>query len=131
MSIEKKTYRSGPWKDVFAQGVRVGDRLYLAGQVSMDESGAVVGAGDIAAQVRTTYGNIARVLGQFGATMENVVDETLFVTDMAMVMDNLEAVGGARAEAYGGTAEVSQTMVQVAGLVMPELLIEIKCVAQL
>ena len=39
MTIGKKIYRSGPLKDFFAQGVKVGDVLYLAGQVGIDASG--------------------------------------------------------------------------------------------
>jgi 2-iminobutanoate/2-iminopropanoate deaminase len=34
------------------------------------------------AQMRQTYANIRKVLSQYGATMDNIVDETLFVTDM-------------------------------------------------
>jgi len=40
MSIEKKLYRSGPYADLFSQGVQVGNTLYMAGQVGMDEAGA-------------------------------------------------------------------------------------------
>ncbi|WP_457652866.1 hypothetical protein [Rhodocaloribacter sp.] len=53
------------------------------------------------------------------------------MTDMQNTMTNIEALFGIRAEACGKAPEVSQTLVQVAGLVMPELLIEIKCVAHL
>lgn len=44
---------------------------------------------------------------------------------------NVESVYGERESAYGGMPEVSQTVVQVAGLVQPELKIEIKCIAHL
>lgn len=131
MTIDKKMYRSGPFKEVFAQGVRVGHTLHLAGQVSMNEAGEVVGPGDLVAQTRQIYANIEHVLGQFGADMSNLVDETIFVTDVGQVMKELEAFAGARAEAFGGSPDVSQTLVQVAALVMPELVIEIKCVAML
>lgn len=63
--------------------------------------------------------------------MDNIVDEAVFVTDFAEIMENIDAVAAARAEAFGGIPAVSQTMVQVAGLVHPELKLEIKRVAQL
>ena len=40
MAIEKKVFRNGPYADLFCQGVRVGDTLYMAGQVGTDENGA-------------------------------------------------------------------------------------------
>ena len=64
--------------------------------------------------------------------MDDIVDETLFVTDIGGLLGNIEAWCAVRSEAYGAaTPEVSQTCVQVAALVMPELVIEIKCIAQL
>jgi enamine deaminase RidA (YjgF/YER057c/UK114 family) len=97
----------------------------------LDGEGNVVGAGDIGAQVRQTYANVEEVLSEFGASMDHIADEMWFVTDLAVVMGNIEALFGIRAEAYGGNPDVTQTLVQVAGLVMPELLIEIKCIAHL
>ena len=57
------------------------------------------------------------------------LDETFFVTDVGAAMENIEALWTVRAEAYGGDPKVSQTMLQVGGLVMPELMIEIKVIA--
>lgn len=129
MGIDKKTFRSGPYKDFFAQGVQAGNVLYLAGQVGADKSGAV--SEDIVKQTDQAYRNIREVLNAFGATMDNVVDETWFVTSIPEIMANAETIFGARAACYGGVPEVSQTLVQVSGLVMPELKIEIKCIAHL
>jgi enamine deaminase RidA (YjgF/YER057c/UK114 family) len=50
---------------------------------------------------------------------------------MHELFGNIEDVYGAREAAYGATPEVSQTLVQVAALVQPELKIEIKCIAHL
>jgi enamine deaminase RidA (YjgF/YER057c/UK114 family) len=129
LTIEKQTYRSGPYKDLFAQGVKVGNVLYLAGQVGVDEAGKP--ATDIVEQIKLAYANIGRVLAKFDATISNIVDETMFVTDIAEVMSNADSVFAVRNEAYAGTPEVCQTLVQVSGLVMPELKIEIKCIAHL
>ncbi|WP_371195277.1 RidA family protein [Glaciecola sp. SC05] len=129
MTPHKKTYRNGPFKDYIAQGTQVGNVLYMAGQVGIDDNGIVPAS--IAEQTAIAYANMKHVLSQFGATMENIVDETFFVTDMNALMDNLEAVYGIRESAYGGKPEVSQTVVQVVALVQGELQIEIKCIAHL
>ena len=131
MAPKKEVVREGPFKNFIADGVKVGNALYLSGQVSLDSEGNVVGAGDIIAQSRQAYAHVKATLEKFGATMDNIVDEIFFVTDMSAAMGNLEALFAARQQAYGKQPEVSQTMVQVAGLVMPDLLIEIKCVAAL
>lgn len=130
MIAEKQVVRFGPFKDFIASGVRVGDTIYLSGQVSVDARGEVVGVGNLSAQVRQAYANVKEVLGHFDATMEHIVDEMWLVTDMEETMSNVEELFILRAGAYGGTPQVSQNLVQVAGLVMPELLIEIKCVAK-
>jgi len=129
MTIEKKTYRSGPYQDFFAQGTQVGDVLYLSGQVGIDRDGNTPTS--IADQTKVAYTNMQDTLSQFGADMSNIVDETFFVTDMHELFGNIEDVYGAREAAYGGNPEVSQTVVQVVALVQPELKIEIKCVAHL
>jgi len=129
MTIEKKTYRSGPYQDFFAQGTQVGNVLYLSGQVGIDRDGNT--SASIADQTKAAYTNMQDTLSQFGADMSNIVDETFFVTDMDELFGNIEDVYGAREAAYGGKPEVSQTVVQVVALVQPELKIEIKCVAHL
>jgi enamine deaminase RidA (YjgF/YER057c/UK114 family) len=119
-----------PWEEQYGyvQAVRVGDTIYIAGQVSHDEEGNVVGDGDMELQMRQTYENIQKVLGNYGATMENLVDEVLFVTD-------IEAAFAARAnigrDVFSGFPTVASTLVQIGGLAFPELMVEIKVVAKL
>ena len=129
MTIEKKTYRSGPFQDIFAEGTKVGNTLYLSGQVGIDQDGNTPTG--IADQTKVAYTNMQDILTQFGADMSNIVDEIFFVTDMHELFGNIEDVYGAREAAYGGTPEVCQTLVQVAALFQPKLKIEIKCIAHL
>lgn len=129
MTITKQTYRSGRFKDIFAQGVKVGDVLYLSGQVGIDTSGQP--GADIIEQTRLAYRNIRQVLSEFDATLDNIVDETMFVTNIEEIMSNADAISAVRAEAYGGIPEVCQTMVQVSALLFPPLKLEIKCIAHL
>ena len=131
---EKEVIAFGPFKDFIADGVRVGDTIHLSGSVSVDEQGQTLHAGDIVKQAQQAYAHIAKVLEKFGATMDNIVYETLFVTDMSAVMGSQEKMGaffGARAEAYGGKPEVSQSLIGVSELAAPELMIEIKVVAHM
>ncbi len=131
MATERQVVRHGPFAEFIADGVKVGNMIYLSGQVSIDDQGQVVAPGDIVAQSRQAYAHIRSTLEEFGATMADIIDETVFVTDVSAVMANLETLFAARAEAYGGQPQVSQTLVQAAALFMPELMIEIKCVAAL
>lgn len=130
MAIQKEIKNLGmPWEDEFgyAQGVKVGDTIYLAGQVSHDERGETVGKGDMAAQMRQAYANIKAVLSQYGATMDNVVHEITFVTDV----DTAAAVAGpVRREVYGGLPQVTSTLIGAARLALPEYLIEIRVTAR-
>ena len=127
MTIKKKVFRSGPYADLFCQGVRVGETIYLAGQVGTDYNGDA--PEDLVAQMKHAYAHVQSVLAEYGATMENIVDETWFVTDSDNTMAKVGDLFAARAEIYGKKPEVSQTLVQVAGLVDPSFKIEIKCVA--
>lgn len=129
MAVEKELYKSGPYADFFCQGVKVDNVLYLAGQVGMTETGEV--PGDLAAQVEIAYQNIAGVMAHFGATMDHIIDETFFVTDMQDCMANVPAVFAVRESAYGKKPEVCQTLVGTPALVDPRLKVEIKVVARL
>ncbi|MCR6480458.1 RidA family protein [Variovorax sp. ZS18.2.2] len=130
MSATRHVVREGPFRKIIADGVKVGDTIYLSGQVSVTNDGQTVGAGDIAAQVRQAYRNVATVLASFGATMADIVDETLFVTDIAGFLDNADALFGIRTEMFGGEPQVSQTLVEVSRLGSADWLIEIKCMAR-
>ena len=116
----------------YAQAVRVGDSVHVSGQVARDEDGELVGAGDMAAQMRAVYANIARALAPFGADLANVVEEVTYVTDVAAAS---RAAGEVRHEAYGVPAgepiEVASTLVQVVALAHPDFMVEIRCTARL
>ena len=127
MTIPKKLLRTGPYADFFSQAVQVGDSIYLSGQVGVDESGAV--PADLLPQMKLAYKNIEAVLKEYGASMDNIIDETWFVTDMNDCMKQVPDLFSARQEQYGKKPEVCQTLVQVAALVDPSMKIEIKCVA--
>ena len=66
----------------YSQAVKVDNTIYISGQVSHDHKGNVVGPGNMEVQMSQAYENIEKVLAQYGATIDNIVDEVLFVTDM-------------------------------------------------
>ncbi len=110
----------------FSQAVRVGDIIYVSGQTAMGDDFAAVGGDDMAAQMREAYAGVTRVLAMFGAAPSDVVDEVLFVTD---VMAAATCAKQVRSEVYGESFEVASTLIGVAALGSPDLMIEIKCVA--
>jgi 2-iminobutanoate/2-iminopropanoate deaminase len=130
LTINKETTSlSMPWEKEYgySQSVKVGDTIYVSGQVSHDDSGNIVSPGDMEAQMRQAYTNIRKVLAQYGATMDNIVDETLFVTDMNTAF---AAAVKCREDVFFGVPVVASTIVQVQRLAFPDLMIEIKCVAK-
>jgi 2-iminobutanoate/2-iminopropanoate deaminase len=130
LTINKETTSlSMPWEKEYgySQSVKVGDTIYVSGQVSHDDSGNIVSPGNMEAQMRQAYTNIRKVLAQYGATMDNIVDETLFVTDMNTAF---AAAVKCREDVFFGVPVVASTIVQVQRLVFPDLMIEIKCVAK-
>ena len=130
MTIDKKAASLNmPWEEQYgyAQAIKVGDTIYLSGQVSHDDEGTVLGEGDMEVQMRTAYANVAKVLAQYGATMENVVDEIMFVTDMAAAFDARVKM---KDEVFGGAPVLASTIVQIQGLAFPELMVEIRCLAR-
>ena len=65
--------------------VRGGELVFIAGQVSLDASGAIVGVGDFATQVRQTFQNLLNALTAVGARPSNLIKLTSFVTDMSQL----------------------------------------------
>jgi enamine deaminase RidA (YjgF/YER057c/UK114 family) len=132
-----------PWEKAYGytQAVRVKNTIYVAGQLSHDSDGNFVGPASVDSsgvatdtsnmelQMRTTYANAAKVLAQFGAELQHVVEEVLYVTDM----DAAFAVAGAvRKAAYGSdTPQCASTIAQVARLAFPQQLVEIRFTAVL
>lgn len=130
MAQQREVARYGMLGQFIANAVKVGDTIYVSGMVSIDDDGNVLDEGDVVAQTRNAYEHVKDALGRLDGTMDDIVDESLYVTDVANVMENVEAVWAARAEAYGRDPDVTQTMVEVSSLVFPGLMIEIKCTAR-
>lgn len=131
MLNSKKIVRTGPYKNKIASGVKAGGLIFLSGQVSVDSRGNTVGAGDICEQLQQTYFNLKDVLDEFGAAPDLIIDETWFVTNIGDAVKNFESLVAIREIVLGASLrDISHTLVQISGLADPELLIEVKCIAQ-
>ncbi|MDC0766385.1 RidA family protein [Streptomyces sp. HD] len=97
----------------------------VSGQLALDEHGGLVGEGDPAAQARQVFENLRRCLAAAGATFDDVVKLTYFVTDMS----HMPALRTARAEHIPDDRLPAASAVQVAGLVRPEFLMEVEAFA--
>jgi enamine deaminase RidA (YjgF/YER057c/UK114 family) len=109
-----------------AVAVPAGARLVLtSGQVALDEAGHVVGEGDWEAQTEQAMRNLGIALAAAGAAWGDVVKLTIFVTGT----EHLQVVRDVRDRYVDTTRPPASSLVQVAGLFRPDLLIEIEAVA--
>jgi enamine deaminase RidA (YjgF/YER057c/UK114 family) len=106
----------------FSQAVRVGDTVWVSGQVGVDEKG-LVGEG-IDAQARLAFKNLAHVLADTGASLADVVELMTFHTSMGDIRGFSKVKTEFIPENYP-----AWTAVGVKELVMPQLLVEIKATA--
>jgi reactive intermediate/imine deaminase len=67
----------------FSSAVRVGDMLYLSGQIGVPSGGTAVVPGGIEAETRQTMENIKAVLAYAGSSLDRVVKCTVFLRDIA------------------------------------------------
>ena len=111
----------------FSAAVTSNGMIHLAGVIAVNEEAVVTTPDDMNAQVERIYDIIEETLGKCGATLEHVVNEVVFVTDLAAFME----AGPVRAKRYEKWAFPAATAVQVAGLAIPGAMVEIQLTAQL
>jgi len=111
-------YPPGHWSNC----IRVGEAIYLSGFTSRGEDLTTIhGAGSAYEQAKVIFTKVKRCLEAAGAKMSDVVNMTIFVTDIAL---NKE-IWRARREFFTGHFPCS-TLVQVVALGTPEILVEIQ-----
>ena len=110
----------------YSHGTRVGNTLYISGQLPLDVDGKLVGLGDAEAQAEQCYRNVKAIVEHFGGAMDDIVKIGQYITDLAY----RPLVAGPRAR-YLGTPRPASTLVVIKGLAVPEALVEIEAVAVL
>jgi enamine deaminase RidA (YjgF/YER057c/UK114 family) len=106
-------------------GLPPGRLVWTSGQVALDEQGAAPDGWE--AQARLAFANAGRALQAAGARWGDVVKLSLFVTSV----DELATVRAVRDEFVDTANPPTSSLVQVAGLFRPDLLIEVEAVAWL
>jgi len=118
----------GPWPEryTFSPAVRVGNLLFISGTTASDETGAIVGPGDIVAQARYIYRKLEAILRSAGAGFEHVVETTEYIT----TTENYAKTAAVRREVFRAPFPAA-TGVIVNGLLREGALIEIRAIAVL
>jgi len=113
------------WEPVvgYSRAVAAGDFVYVSGCTSVDGA-EFVHSGDAHAQTAQAISNAAEGLAGLGASLSDVVRTRMYVTDIS----RWQEYGRAHSEAFG-TVRPATTMIEVARLIEPGMLIEIEVVA--
>jgi reactive intermediate/imine deaminase len=110
----------------YSHAVKVGNTVYVAGQIAFDKDGNVVGKGDIRAQAEQVFRNLQAVLAAAGASFKDVVKINTYLTRA----QDIPAVREVRSK-YLATEPPASTLVVISALALPDLLIEVEAVAAL
>lgn len=125
---DREAIVAGPWSErlTFSPALRVGNLLFISGTTATDDARRIVGVGDIVEQTRQIFRKFARILAAASASFDNIVE----TTDYFLTFADYDKTAAVRRELFRPPYPAA-TGVQVAGLIRPEALIEIKAIAVL
>lgn len=128
MGIGQEIDPGWAWDDKIpmSQGVKMGNFVFISGQISQDPNGKVVGENDMTAQSKKVYENIEAILKQAGGTFANIIKVTAYLTDMTRYQEYNQV----RAQVFRDYKPASTT-VEVSGLAFKGLLVEVEAIAYL
>jgi len=110
----------------YAHVAKVGKTLYIAGQVSRDIRGRLVGKGDFDAQARQVYTNLKNILQEAGGGLKNIVKMTTILTHYG----NFESYRMIRNEVFGEIMPPN-TLLIIESLASPDFMMEVEAIAVL
>jgi enamine deaminase RidA (YjgF/YER057c/UK114 family) len=108
--------------------VNRGTLVYIAGQVSSDASGKLVGEGDFGAQAERVFANVKLAVEAGGATMADIVKMNTYIVASVDPAD-VPKMREVRSRYFGGGTPPASTLVYVSRLAQPGWLIEVEVVA--
>ena len=104
-----------------------GRTVYIAGQVAFDSAGTLVGPGDFRAQAERVFANLQLALASVGASPGDILKTTTYITDLK----NVAVLREIRGRHFNAAHPPANTLVPVATLARPDLLLEVEAVAEL
>ncbi len=110
----------------YSHVAKIGDTIYIAGQIALNRSGKLVGNGDVEAQTEQVYTNLQAILKELGGSLNDIVRMTTYLTDRSQ----LEAFRRVRNRFFSDPFPPN-TLLFITGLAQPEYLVEIEAVAVL
>jgi enamine deaminase RidA (YjgF/YER057c/UK114 family) len=116
-----------PPPEPYSHAIRCGDTVYIAGQVAFDEQNNTVGIGDPQAQAEQVWRNIRLAVEAAGGTLADIVKITVFLKDVRHAPAEISV----RERLFERGRYPICTLVQVANLGLPDLLMEVDAVAVL
>lgn len=110
----------------YSHATRVGNLLFIAGQIAKDRDGNLVGRGEIAAQAEQVFANLQAILAEAGCHMDDLVKLTTYAVDV----NHRPVIAEVRAR-YCKEYLPPNTFVVVSSLADPDFLLEIDAIAAL
>ncbi|HEY8799870.1 MAG TPA: Rid family hydrolase [Candidatus Limnocylindrales bacterium] len=123
MTARRRVSSGSPYERSYgySRAIAVGDSCWVAGTTDAGPDGTTLHPDDAAAQARAAFGIAIRALGEAGFTIEDVVRTRMYVVRAA----DATAVAEVNGELFGEVRPAS-TLVTVAGLIEPSVLVEVE-----